>query len=237
MDKEQRIIRELYGETPDNQDFRKALEEDEEFRKEYHALSEVKFFLDHRRRERPDQGAIEAVLRMAQTSSVPGHTSYRADRAPAPGRKSHRYRLAGVFTTLLLVIGLGVWQLSPLPVIQTSEGEEQALQAPDQHSQGPRPLADGQPLAPHGSSLTAETLISDSGRYDQEPDVYPSMDALAWDEGESVRSLHGQVRMLRERSEDLDWGEPMFPDESMLESVRSEGNGRYGLQPAYQLRE
>lgn len=237
MDKEQQIIRALYGELPDHQDFRRLIEEDEEFRREYHALSEVKFFLDHRRRERPDDRTIEAVMRMAQIATTQGHTGYRDDRAPAPRSKALRYRLAGVFATLLLIIGLGVWQLSPLPVMQTEEEAPQITQATEQPSRAARTLADRQPQAPVGPSLSAETLISDSGRYGHASDVRLEGGALAWDEGETVRALHGRVRMLMERSDALDWGEPMFPSESMFESVRSEGNGRYGLQPAYQIGE
>ncbi|RMH50836.1 MAG: hypothetical protein D6685_17780, partial [Bacteroidetes bacterium] len=90
MDKKLDILRHLYGEV-DDRAARRALLRDEEVAREYQAMGEVKFLLDHRPHRRPDPQVLHAILAAAETGTPPVATR-SADRAPVARRASARAR-------------------------------------------------------------------------------------------------------------------------------------------------
>lgn len=111
MDDSLRLIRYLYGEDVDDSSFEHRLSEEEDLRREYERLQATKEELDARRPQRPDPEVIDVVV---DAASEAASTSKRtSDRPARPPRRtwSHRLQGAAAVLALLLVVGLGWWQL------------------------------------------------------------------------------------------------------------------------------
>jgi negative regulator of sigma E activity len=122
MDDSLRLIRSLYGEDVDDPDLARRVSEDEDLRREHERLQQVKDILDRRSSASPDPEVVDRVV--AQAAAAQGAAappSDREDDAPAPDRpartpeRAWARRLQGAAAALLVVllVGLGWWQLRP----------------------------------------------------------------------------------------------------------------------------
>src|SRR5690606_6448468 len=113
MDKRLQILQALYAEGDDREQAHRLLQEDPALWEEYQALSEAKFHLDHRRRQRPDPLVLDAILAAASGEAPAVGLGRRPDRRPIP-RGALRFRSFGVVTVVLVMVmlaGAGVWQV------------------------------------------------------------------------------------------------------------------------------
>ena len=117
MDDSLRLIQSLYGEDVDDPDFARRVAEDEELRREREELQQAKDALDRRSPPAPDPAVVDRVVAQAADAAA---SSAPADAA-APDRPARRpdrawtQRLQGAAAALLVVllVGLGWWQLRP----------------------------------------------------------------------------------------------------------------------------
>ena len=130
MDKKLLLIRHLYGEADEESKLNQLLEEPD-LKEEYQALSEAKFWLDHTKREKPTDDALQNVLAMAahpdnleaggpSANSAPADTAHpipdtgstkpndagpsaRSDRAPMPRQRLKR-RIFGLSSFAMAIV-------------------------------------------------------------------------------------------------------------------------------------
>lgn len=130
MDDSLRIIQHLYDEDVDEPAFSRRVAEDEELRQEYERLRETKEALDRRSSPSPDPEVVDRVVaRAADAARDSGPPERAPDRAARPQSREWTRRLQGAGATLaiLLVVGLGWWQLRPTGA-DTADGESAAQQ-------------------------------------------------------------------------------------------------------------
>lgn len=111
MDDTLRLIQYLYGEDVGDPSLVRRLSEDEDLRREFERLRATKAELDRRSSKQPDPAVVDRVVDAAGEAAEGAPTA--ADRpARAPSRSWTR-RLRGISAALalLLVVGLGWWQL------------------------------------------------------------------------------------------------------------------------------
>ena len=199
MDEKLQIVQHLYGEAADRSAYHRLLE-DEAVRAAYQAMSEVKFRLDHRPRQRPDAVVLDRILAAASGEASVAGGALRPDR-PALRLVSRRaFQWVGMAAAAVLVVGVGLMALWP--------DEEPASVAPA--------VAQEQTTMPEGPA--SESYVPSAAMQttaDQTP---------AWDEADEVRRLHRQIGMLQRGNADLRWGEPVVPLE-MLNGMTSRDTG------------
>ncbi|NNF05041.1 MAG: hypothetical protein HKN17_11315 [Rhodothermales bacterium] len=216
MDNRKRdILLHLYGEAPDDSDLRELLRDDE-LRREYQALSEVKFRLDHRRRERPDPAVLDAVLGTAAGESpVPGGP--RGDR-PAVSGRAHMRRLLipalSVAAALVVAFGLGWWANAPETSIRP---EAQAFDSdmpvpPESLNRFVPPVAGSVPDNLPNTRATAATRAVGAASLDPR---------LTWDEPEPLEFWYRRIESLEAAADPDGWGEPAVPLEMLPGTVSS----------------
>lgn len=119
MDKRLQILERLYGE-PDGEGLSEG--DDDDVRREYQALSQVKLWLDHRKRERPEPATIDRVVEAAAAASrgkLP--TGVRADRSPLRLLRTTQLRVAVAAAVSVVIVGVGLWRMELLPGPDRSE--------------------------------------------------------------------------------------------------------------------
>lgn len=144
MDDKLQIIQHLYDEADAPSD-RERLLEDEALRAEYEALSGIKFHLDKRPKQRPDVAVLDAVMATAAMASGQPGLRPRQDRKPQPRNAARRY---GLFSTVsavvavLLVAGIGFFQMRQGGEMQMASETEMALEKADVFADEAKPLAE-----------------------------------------------------------------------------------------------
>jgi len=120
MDDTLRLIQSLYDEDVDDPALARRVAEDDALRDEYERLRQTKEALDRRSSPSPDPAVVDRVVDHAATAARTadaGASSARtgADRPARPPSRSRSRRLQGVSAVLavILVLGLGWWQLGP----------------------------------------------------------------------------------------------------------------------------
>lgn len=216
MNKELQLIQHLYGEREEHFALRETLETSEALHDEYQALSEAKFYLDHRRRQRPDAAILDQIMAAAAHVSEPAPQSSlvrgRLDRLARPHR-AHRKRrtLSLVSLSLVMVcamsIGLWQWTSSSAPIPQTASAETYQSALP--------------PSATDGLASTMPQQASD--------ETLPS-----W-EDDQVMELHKRIDRLQQRATALQWDEPATPLE-MVPALTNRSPATARLQQATQRR-
>lgn len=245
MDRRLHILQELYGEGDDRAEARRRLNEEAELWEEYQALSEAKFMLDHRRRERPDSLVLEHIMAAAAGAPSADGAGRRRDRRPVP-HLAARYRAFGMVSgvlALVMVIGTGVWQVLRPPAETTPVQHESALAEAPPAREEREPAGVSDPQAGAGRSTGEATprpqapALADS-RAAAPPVAEPpagvdedAAAALAWDASDDVLELHRRIEMLEE-GVGLQWDEPPVPLEA-FPSARP-ADDRAGFQQAGQ---
>jgi len=120
MDDTLYLIQSLYGEDVDDPDLARRVAEDEALRDEYERLRQTKEALDRRSSPSPDPAVVDRVVDHAATAAREAGAG-DASNGPAPDRpartpsRSQDRRLQGASAALavILVLGLGWWQLGP----------------------------------------------------------------------------------------------------------------------------
>ena len=184
------ILLHLYGELAQSTDLRSLLK-DEELRDEHAALSEAKFRLDHRAKERPSQDVLDHIIAAAAAGTDENLTLKRRDRKPIARTHSLKKILIPALSlaaAILFGVGMG-W-------IGGSSNQVPAS--------APSALADDSVVPP-------ESLY----RY-----VPPRQNALrqaserqsrlAWDDDSSLPNLHRRIITLNP-SNGTDWGSGALP--------------------------
>lgn len=237
MSKELRVIRALYDESPDRKALMESMENDEAFRDEYQALSEVKFHLDHRKRKRPEPHVIDAVVAAAASNVQAAPLSTRVDRKAVPGRahRSVRFRLVTGILAALFVVSVGIWQLSPLMPDESQVANERVIaeemdvgSANAESARQTRAVPESPAMARSESEAAGfADVLNNQDEADQ------VMAALSWDPGDEVRTVYRRLEMVRARSGSLGWGEPVVPLDFTVPQETS-GDSRWrGIQPAF----
>lgn len=247
MDKRLQILQALYAEGDDREQAHRLLQEDPALWEEYQALSEAKFHLDHRRRQRPDPLVLDAILAAASGEAPAVGLGRRPDRRPIP-RGALRFRSFGVVTVVLVMVmlaGAGVWQVlqpngSPLPDVPAREhvlSEAAPTAAPPPAVAVPDAVISDTPLP---EALPAQALTAVAPVPAPDPgSVAPAKpsaavaaraavpeadeETLDWDASDEVRELRRRVAML-EAGVEQNWDTPALPLEQ-LPSVPSGTSG------------
>ena len=242
MDKKLQLIRHLYEESDGDTRLNQLLE-DPELKQEYQALSEAKFWLDHSKREKPSQDALQAVLALAtseqpelQESSSPPRK--REDRAALPRKRSARHRLFGITSVVVATLIIAVvgyqWFLGTDSLLGPAVSP-QAMQESSVASEAE--LADD--VAAQKKSLDAAELQEEAGlaldaqRSNQFSPQSALQEGLApvgfeaasvaqadsampdWDKSEEIMLFRQRVDMLLEQNQDIAWDETAVPLESL----------------------
>lgn len=115
MDDTLRLIQYLYDEDIDDAAIARRLSEDEDLYREYERLRATKKRLDERPSRRPDSAVVDRVVEEARSATQADSPSPRrnGDRSARPPSRtwSHRLQTASAALALLLLAGLGWWQL------------------------------------------------------------------------------------------------------------------------------
>ena len=191
------ILLHLYGESPEGTDLRSLLKDDE-LRDEHAALSEAKFRLDHRTKERPSQDVLDHILATAAAGADGDLPVRRRDRGPVARIHTLKKLLIPALSlaaAILFGVGLG-W-------IGSSSNQVPAS-AP--------------PAFANDSVVPPESLY----RY-----VPPRQNALrqaserksrlAWDDDSSLPNLHRRINTLNP-SNGTAWGSGALPLEVLSNS-------------------
>ena len=136
MDETLRIVRHLYGEEPDADDFERRVRETPDLARELDSLREVKALLDEKPPQRPDASVVNAVVAEAARAASNSPVSNSPASSPAPAARtdrtsrdrtagdrsasqrsglSRRLQQVGLAAALILVAALGLWQFQPPP--------------------------------------------------------------------------------------------------------------------------
>ena len=233
MDKKLQLILHLYKEAEDPKDLGQLLE-DPDVKAEYKALSDVKFWLDHARPERPDAAVLDAIRNAAaqgDTPSTPSTLTQRMDRPPAARRASKR-RKFGVFASvlsLLAAVGIGYqWMRPSLQNESTNLRQEsfadQALAPQAEASNEIREFKAEEEAAAAGFTLADEAANMQTPA-PATASLAASSDTTVpdWDDVDDLLRYRQRIEMLLEQSEDLRWDQPV-PLE-MLPSGRAPNSG------------
>ncbi len=192
MDDSLRLIQYLYGEDVDDPTFDRRITDDEELREEYERLQETKEALDRRSSPSPDADVVDHVVAQAADAAQSGTASddrpeRASDRAArAPDRAwTRRFRAVSTALALLLIVGLGWWQLrSGDPATTPSAGETSTQQ--------------------QSASVAAGT------EEEQSAESMPE-----WDDRDEVVRLHQRIEQVRSRSRTNAWGgDPQTVDQT-----------------------
>jgi hypothetical protein len=136
MDETLRIVRHLYGEEPDADDFERRVRETPDLARELDSLREVKALLDEKPPQRPDASVVNAVVAEAARAASNSPVSNSPASSPAPAARtdrtsrdrtagdrsasqrsglSRRLQQVGLAAALILVAALGLWQFQTPP--------------------------------------------------------------------------------------------------------------------------
>lgn len=188
------ILLHLYGEASEAEELRSLLRDDE-LRREYSELSEVKFRLDHIKPERPDQAAIDQILAAAVSGEGLPDSGQRKDRpAVAPRYRLRKVLLPALSIAAAVMFGIAIgWfgtSSSSGTVDQPALVERASDLVPPESLY--RFVPPSQRLTPASSAASR----------------------LAWDDSSPILEMH---RRIEDMSPDnpLDWGEQAVPLESL----------------------
>jgi hypothetical protein len=245
MDKKLQLIRHLYGESDDRSELRHLLEE-ADVKEEYQALSEIKFLLDHSKRERPDPGILDQIRAVAaQEDVVSSPRGVRKDRAALPRQHSKQRRWLGsvaALTVLFITVSIGYrWYQSP----SASEAFLQAPAASETRADASAEFKRNAP-APVAEKEEAGTLDESLQFADRPANKATSEDAMepadlsaaglaktdttlpAWNDLDDIRWVERRIDVLLDEVDEFNWGQPAVPLE-MLPPAGSSATGS-GLQ-------
>ena len=199
MDKRLQLIAHLYGEEIDGLEPLDALLEDPDLHREFRLLQEARFALDHRKRARPDPGAIEAVLAAA--------------RPPNAGRPPLRLvRLRRVLVPMTAVAAVLLVFILNMPLTQRSD----PAVAPAEMEEATADVASAEsllrslpPAAPEPAPAALAEAKSEAG---------PAGEEASWGSGRDVRPLSRRIAMLRSAGVDA-WDGDAVPLEMLPEET------------------
>ncbi|MBT8398923.1 MAG: hypothetical protein KJO98_00465 [Rhodothermia bacterium] len=129
MDKKLQIVKGLYESGSDGRaENPVGLDGQEELTREYQAMSQAKFWMDHRRGQRPDPGAIDAIVKAAATAAVTGDVpkGVRTDRAPLRLLRGTPFRAAVAAVVAIIAVSIGLWSTNDAPSTQEIVGKDKA---------------------------------------------------------------------------------------------------------------
>lgn len=235
MDTRLQIVERLYEEGENHVPHPQQSETGEDLTREFQAMSQAKFWMDHRRRQRPETAVIDAVVEAAAAAArgeVPGVT--RSDRSPLRLIIAPRVRWAVAATLVLAIAGLGLWRVALSPPVPARFGSdedaprnealaEREESKPQQKIEMPA-LADA--IAPAETSSRLDSADDVSGRAGlaaAETPAAMTAASIEWDETDDVVRLRQRIEMLRARQTDEGWDKPLVPLEMMPTTDRNAG--------------
>lgn len=200
MEGKKNVLLHLYGE-PDAEGELRSLLNDEELQQEHHALSEVKFRLDHLGRTKPDANSIDQVVAHAANAAASTKVGdRRGDRAPLWRiRPIRRVLIPALSVAAAIVIAVGFGYFSPKTdhsVVSETQIAADEMTAEAESLLGTRPVVPSHRVVSTGRSTDP---------------------LLAWEYAESLRELSRRIETMRPVG-DLDWGARSIPLETLLGS-------------------
>ncbi|HET6566558.1 MAG TPA: hypothetical protein VFG50_01255 [Rhodothermales bacterium] len=217
MEEKLSILEHLFGEADEPKELTAMIEADDGLRREYQAMSEVKFYLDGRAPKRPDALVLDAVVAAAASSGA-GMTP-RQDRPARPSGRGRRMRLAGVSGVLgvllvILAVGLGYFRRGSQPVSAPAASRDVpivAKAAPPAAVPPASEVVDDPAVMVSEIASVAKEAVEPSPAEARRVDRHrPTPVALQWDESAEVRELHRRIGFVEARSTSTDWGEPIL---------------------------
>ena len=184
------ILLHLYGEAPEGSDLRTLLK-DEELQSEHAALSEAKFRLDLRNKEKPDQAVLDRILAAAAGDSDVVTPAGRVDRPPV----ARIHRLKKVLIPAFSIAAAVVFGIA----IGWFGGNSSSVTPA-----GTPALADDTVVPPESLYRYVpprQNAIQQTGAKDPR---------LAWDDASSLPSLRQRINTLNPSS-NTDWGSSALP--------------------------
>ncbi len=228
MDTRLQIVERLYEEGSENHAPHPAKTEGgEDLTREFQAISQAKFWMDHRRRRQPDPATIDRVVEAAAAASrgeIPGVV--RPDRSPLRLITSPRFAMAVAATLVVAVAGLGIWravlpggEFADVAALQEAELEE-GLDS-DFKARAPA-VADA--VAPREEGMRADSPDDSALLANRGPGpARARLAATAWDESDDLVRIHQRIDMLRARQSLEGWDKPVVPLERMPGGERATG--------------
>ncbi|MDA1028903.1 MAG: hypothetical protein O3B41_07620 [Bacteroidetes bacterium] len=193
------ILLHLYGESESESDLRTLLR-NPDLKEEYTALSEAKFRLDLRKRERPDAAVMNTIMAAARTGIEPSGMYSRVDRGPiARGSRLRKVLVPALSFAAVVLFSVGVGLFS---VDWSSDQRIPLAESAVNDLVPPESLYRFVP--PHRDA------VSPSTSQDSE---------LEWDDRTTLSSVNDRLNSLKP-SDLLDWGESAVPLESLPNSNR-----------------
>ncbi len=108
MDNRLNILRHLYRDEDSGQ-LSSLIEEDDALRREYQALSEIKYHLDQRPRQRPDPLVLDAIFAaVAETDRGRVVRKDRPAKRPSGRPRTRTARLVSAMLALVVAMGIGL---------------------------------------------------------------------------------------------------------------------------------
>lgn len=182
MDDSLRLIQYLYDEDDvDGSAVVRRLSEDETLYREYERLRDVKERLDERPSRQPDSAVVDRVVEEARSAaqnspSPPRLEGDRPARSPTRSR-TRRLQTVGAALALLLLIGLGWWQV-PGALEESAAGS-----------------------GTDGLEGTAQRTAPAAAERSAGAEAVP-----AWDESDELVRIHRRLERLQAQSSPNTWG-------------------------------
>lgn len=193
------ILLHLYGESESESDLRTLLR-NPDWKEEYTALSEAKFRLDLKKRERPDAAVMNTIMAAARTGIEQPGLYTRVDRGPlARGSRLRKVLVPALSFAAVILISVGVglfsFDWSSDQSIPLTESAVNDLVPPESLYRF---------VPPHRNAVAPAT----------------SQDSeLEWDDRATLTSVNERLNSIKP-SDLLDWGESAVPLESLPNSNR-----------------
>lgn len=128
MDKKLQIVQGLYESGADGRaENPVGLDGQEELAREYQAMSQAKFWMDHRRPLRPEAETIDSIVEAAAaaaTGQLP--KGVRTDRAPLRLLRGMPFRAAVAAVVAVIAVSIGLWSTSDSPSTQEFVSKDKA---------------------------------------------------------------------------------------------------------------
>ncbi len=128
MDKKLQIVKGLYESGADGRaETPVGLDGQEELAREYQAMSQAKFWMDHRRGQRPEPETIDSIVAAAAAATTGGlPKGVRTDRGPLRLLRGTPFRAAVAAVVAMIAISLGLWTTTDAPSTQELVGQDKA---------------------------------------------------------------------------------------------------------------
>jgi len=247
MDKRLKIVERLYESGPGGlSEHPIGSEKEEELRGEYQAMSQVKFWLDHRRAQRPDAATVDRIVKAAAEATICDlPQGVRTDAEPLRLLRGAPLRMVAAAAVVIAAVGIGLWHSGEAPPVTQAELEanENRMMA-DKSDAPPAPASEDEDAARSGreerAALEGDPAVAARSRASGMERAWPGGDDLGepatllaaiepsrlpeWGHPEELVQIRQRIEHLKARQSELGWDKPLVPLEIVSISTGATGN-------------